>query len=184
MREEKPAALLKRMICTASVSILVALWPTIAGAAAAPSQLYNKTITINWGESGTYKRISDGVNTNPVGQLQIIVYVSSAGRPFVRGSASSGRFGGTRERAPEQISGNNVQFAGNTLVMTRGELGIARRVLTTFDGSFASCSSTVTIGKIGPNATITGFDGAVHQVVSMQPGAASCSISNGNALAN
>jgi len=184
MRDEGPSTFLKGEVCAVFASVVMALWPTIAGAAAAPSQLYNKTITINWGESGTYKRISDGVNTNPVGQFQIIVYVSSAGRPFVRGSATTGRFGGTRERAPEQISGNNVQFAGDTLVMTRGELGIARRVLTTFDGSFASCSTSVTIGKIGPTATLTGFDGAAYQVISMQPGAASCSIKDGNALAN
>ncbi|MBI3700579.1 MAG: hypothetical protein HY242_09085 [Afipia sp.] len=56
--------------------------------------------------------------------------------------------------------------------------------MTTFDPSFASCSTTVTIGKIGPNATLTGFDGAEYQIISMEPGAASCSIRDGNALAN
>ena len=151
--------------------------------ASAPPQLYNKTITINWGESGTYKRISDGGSASPIGQFQVVVYVSSAGRPFVRASNKAGRFGGTRERSPEKIS-NNVQFGGNTLTMISGSLGIARRVLTTFDGSFASCTTNVTIGKISANATLTGFDGAVYQVISMQPGAASCSIKDGNALAN
>ena len=151
--------------------------------AAAPKQLYNKTIAMTWGESGTYTRISDGKPTNPVGQFQAIVYVSSAGRPFVRASAKAGRFGGTRERGPEQNS-NNVQFDGNRLVMVRENLGVARRILTTFDASFASCTTSVTIGKIGPEATVVGFDGAVYKVNSMQAGAASCSIANGNALAN
>lgn len=183
MRNEASKNFLKATCCAAFALVIAPLWSTVATAAAAPSQLYNKTVSINWGESGVYKRISDGVNTSPVGQFQLIVYVSSAGRAFVRGSNKSGRFGGTRERGPEENSGN-VQFAGNTLVTVRENLGIARRIVTTFDGSFASCSSTVTIGKIGPNATITGFDGAVHQVISMQPGAASCSVTNGNALAN
>ncbi|MCX7306952.1 MAG: hypothetical protein NTZ72_02990 [Afipia sp.] len=183
MRNKGPTKFIKGTICAASAFGLLALWSSTASAASAPQQLYNKSITLSWGESGVYKRLSDGGSSSPIGQFQIIIYVSGAGRPFVRGSSKSGRFGGTKDRGPEENSGN-VQFAGNTLVTVRENLGIARRIVTTFDGSFASCSSTVTIGKIGANATITGFDGAVHQVISMQPGAASCSISNGNALAN
>lgn len=169
----------------ANVCFVVGVLALVATAAhaAAPQQLHNKSIIISWGESGTYKRLSDGGMSNPVGQFQLTVYVSSAGRPFVRGTSKAGRFGGTRERGPED-NGSNVQFNGNTLVMVRGSIGMARRIQTTFDGSFSSCSTTVTIGKIGPNATMIGFDGAEHQIISMQPGAASCSISDGNALAN
>lgn len=183
MHDRASTIFLKTLSRATVAVILVAFAPTLATAATAPSQLYNKTVTITWGESGTYKRVSDGGTASPVGQFQLTVYISSAGRPFVRGSSKAGRFGGTKERGPEQTS-DNVQFAGNTLVMVRGNLGIARRVLTTFDGSFASCTTNVTIGKIGPNATLTGFDGAVYQIISMQPGAASCSIKDGNALAN
>ena len=42
----------------------------------------------------------------------------------------------------------------------------------------------VTIGKSGAGTKITGFDGAVYEVISMQPGASSCSIRDGNAFAN
>ena len=147
--------------------------------AAAPKQLYNKTVTITWGESGTYTRVSDGKSASPIGQFQAIVYISSAGRAFVRASSKAGTFGGTRERGPEQ---NNVQFDGNNLVLTGVSLGVARRILTSFDASFASCTTSVTIGKIGPNATIVGFDGAVYKVISMQSGAAGCSIKEGNAF--
>lgn len=182
MRDEFSKTLILAIICTAFAYAIFAFWPT-AAIAGAPSQLYNKTVTINWGESGTYKRLSDGGMSNPIGQFQLTVYVSSAGRPFVRGSSKAGRFGGTKERGPED-NASNVQFNGNTLVMIRGSIGMARRIQTTFDGSFSSCSTTVTIGKIGPNATMIGFDGAEHQIISMQPGAASCSIREGNALAN
>jgi hypothetical protein len=149
--------------------------------AAAPKQLYNKTVTITWGESGTYTRVSDGKSASPIGQFQAVVYVSSAGRAFVRSSAKAGTFGGTRERGPEQNS-NNVRFEGNNLVLTSVNLGVARRILTSFDASFASCTTTVTIGKIGPDATIVGFDGAVYKVISMQSGSSGCSIREGNAL--
>ncbi len=183
MRKEIPKAFLKAIICAAFASIVVAFSPNAATAAGAPSQLYNKSVAINWGESGTYKRISDGVNTNPVGQFQATLYVSSAGRPFLRVTSTSGRYGKNREAGPETNSGG-VQFAGNTLVMTRENIGIARRIIATFDGSFSSCTATVTIGKVSPNARLTGFDGAEYQIITMQPGAASCSIREGNALAN
>lgn len=176
----------KTFVVTAAGAALVlgfALsWPSPAHAAA-PTQLYNKSIIITWAESGTYKRMSDGSDKSTVGQFQMTVYVSSAGRPFVRASNRAGQFANTRERGPENNSGN-VQFSGNTLTTVRENIGVARQLQTTFDGSFSSCSTSVTIGKIGPGAKMTGFDGAIYQVVSMQPSATSCSIREGNALAN
>ncbi|MBI3699529.1 MAG: hypothetical protein HY242_03680 [Afipia sp.] len=154
-----------------------------SGAAAAPSQLYNKSITIIWGESGTYKRISDGVSGSRVGQFQVIVYVSSAGRAFYRYSSKSGNSGNTTDSGPENNSGI-VQFNGNGFVVFRDRGGIVRRIATSFDPSFSGCTTTVTIGKIGADAKIPGFDGAGYQVIAMEPGAASCAIRDGNALGN
>jgi hypothetical protein len=165
------------------LSFLIIVSTHVSAHAAAPKQLYSKTVTISWGESGTYSRVSDGKSASPTGQFQAIVYISSAGRAFVRSSYKAGTFGGTRERGPEQMS-NNVQFEGNKLVLTGVSLGVARRILTSFDASFASCTASVTIGKIGPNATTVGFDGAVYKVISMQAGASGCSIRDGNALTN
>ena len=165
-----------------SASALTQLTDTASGASA-PSQLYNKSITVAWGESGVYKRVSDGVNTSPVGKFERIFYISSAGRIFVRGTSSSGRFGGSREAGPEKTS-DNVKFEGNSLVGFGVNLGVARRIAATFDAGFSSCTASVTIGKSGAGTKITGFDGAVYEVISMLPGASSCSIKDGNALAN
>lgn len=163
--------------------ILLASSAGHSNAGSAPSQLYNKSITVSWGESGVYKRISDGVNTSPIGQFQRIYYISSAGRIFTRGTSSSGKFGGSREAGPEK-SADNVKFEGNSLVGFGVNLGIARRVTATFAAGFSSCSSTVTIGKSGTSARIKGFDGAEYEIISMQAGSASCSIRDGNAFAN
>jgi hypothetical protein len=149
--------------------------------AAAPKEIYNKTVTITWTETGTYTRVSDGKQTNPTGRFKAIVYISSAGRPFVRASSTNGNFSNSGDRGPEQ---NNARFEGDKLVMTGVSIGIARRLVTTFDAGFASCATSVTIGKAGANARIVGFDREIHNVVSMQAGGASCSIANGNALAN
>jgi hypothetical protein len=154
-----------------------------AHAGSAPAQLYNKSITVAWGESGLYKRVSDGVNATPVGQFQLIFYISSGGRVFTRGMNSSGRFGGSKEFGPEKSS-DNVRFEGNSLVRYGVSLGVARRVVATFEAGFSSCTASVTIGKSGQGTKIIGFDGAVWEVISMKPSASSCSIRDGNAFAN
>lgn len=182
MRDETSKTIHNAISCTAFAFIVVPFWSTVAGAAA-PSQLYNKTVTVTWGESGVYKRISDGVNTSPVGQFQRIFYISSAGRIFSRGTNTSGKFGGSKEAGPEKTAAS-VTFEGNSLVGVGVNLGVARRVAATFDASFSSCTASVTIGKSGIGTKITGFDGAVYEVISMQPGASSCSIRDGNAFAN
>lgn len=170
-----------RIAALAPILLMLSVGDT--SAASAPAQLYNKSITVNWGESGVYRRISDGVNTSPVGQFQRVYYISSAGRIFVRGKSTTGRYGGTKEAGPEQNAGN-VSFSGNTLVNFGENLGVVRRIVSTFDANFSSCSSTVTIGKSGASAKIKGFDGAEYEIISMQAGSSSCSISSGNALAN
>lgn len=156
-----------------------------SGVKAAPPQLYNKSIVVSWGESGTYKRISDGTQRSETGQFQIAVYVSGAGRAFFRylSRSGSGRFGRTSERGPETNSGN-VQFNGNGFVAFYQRSEVVRRIAATFDQSFAGCTAAVTIGKLNRDATIPGFDNAGYRVLSMQPGAASCSIREGNVFGN
>jgi hypothetical protein len=156
---------------------------TNANAASVPAQFYNKSITVTWGESGVYKRVSDGVNVSPSGQFQRIFYISSAGRIFTRGTFTSGQFGGSREAGPEKTA-QSVKFEGNSLVGIGVSLGVARRVSASFDAGFSSCTASVTIGKSGVGTKITGFDGAVYEVISMQPAAISCSFRDGNAFAN
>jgi hypothetical protein len=156
---------------------------TNANAASVPAQFYNKSITVTWGESGVYKRISDGVNVSPSGQFQRIFYISSAGRIFSRGSGSrSGQYAGSKEAGPEKTA-QNVKFEGNSLVAVGVNLGVARRVSASLDAA-SSCTASVTIGKSGVGTKMTGFDGAVYEVISMQVGAISCSIRDGNAFAN
>jgi hypothetical protein len=154
------------------------------GAVAAPRELYNKAVTARWGETGVYRRLSDGVTVSPAGQFSCIFYVSDAGRLFTRCSSSNanGQHASTGDFGPEKTA-PNVNFAGNTLVATRVTQGVARRLAATFDAGFSGCSLAVTIGKAGPGARLKGFDKAEYEVVSMQAGAGSCSIQAGNPFA-
>lgn len=167
----------------AVLSLAIATAPMIdtARAGSIPRQLYNKSITVNWGETGVYKRVSDGLTSPNTGQYQVTTYISSAGRIFVSGKSKSGSYGGSRQIGPEKTE---TKFEGNTLFGVSVNRGIARHLSATFDPAYSSCTGSITIGKSGPGTKVTGFDGAVYEVVSMQPGAISCSIRDGNALAN
>jgi hypothetical protein len=154
------------------------------GAIAAPRELYNKAVTARWGETGVYKRLSDGATVSPAGQFTCIFYVSDAGRLFTRCASSNanGKFAASGDFGPEKTA-PNVGFAGNTLTATRVTQGVARRLAATFDAGFSSCSLAVTIGKAGPGAKLKGFDKAEYEVISMQAGAGSCSVAAGNPFA-
>ena len=132
MDDKVSKTFLKATCCAAIALVFAPFWSTVAAAASAPSLLHNKSITVTWGESGVYKRISDGVNTSPVGQFQRVFYISSAGRIFSRGTAKSGRFGGTKESGPETTAAS-VTFEGNSLVGVGVNLGVARRVVLACD---------------------------------------------------
>ena len=66
-----------RMFCAACV---LGVTPATA---AAPQGILDKTVTMSWSTSGTGKR-ADGTTVSFANQNSRIVYISSAGRPFLR----------------------------------------------------------------------------------------------------
>jgi hypothetical protein len=165
-----------------SAAFLSTIWLSPASAAGAPAQLYNKTIDIFWGENTSNKRIADGVVVNTAGRLQLLVYISSAGRPFVRFTGGSNYHSHTGEFGPE-VAGGHVNFSGNTLVMAAAsKTGVARRITVTFDSGFAGCTASVMGGKTGASPTWKGFDGAPYELLTINVGSATCSIKEGNAV--
>lgn len=150
--------------------------------AAAPPQLLNKTVELFWGESFVTKRVSDGGSSTGVGQKSRMIYISSAGRAFVRTTDTSGRYGHTKEKGPENTKGT-VSFAGTELSLVSVNQQIARRVIVSFDPSFATCSATLSVGKASANARATGYDGSDYEVVSISGGSVRCSVKQGNAIA-
>lgn len=154
-----------------------------ATAIAAPQQLFNKSVELFWGETWMSKRVSDGTPSTGVGRQVRTIYISSAGRVFVKRAFSDGPHSGTRERGPEATQAN-VSFSGSTLTMVGNNQEVARRVVVSFDPSFSSCTASVTIGKTSANAKMIGTDGAVYAMQTFSAGAVSCSIKQGNALAS
>jgi hypothetical protein len=152
-----------------------------AKAGAAPQQLQGKSITLSWSETGVFKR--DGSSVSNTYNVVRVIYISEAGRAFIRGT-TAGRGGGmTKEAGPERTAGR-VDFQGNTVTVYQVNRGVARRAVVTIGPAFSNCSAAVDVGKSGPGATIGGYDGVTYEVVSLHPSAANCSIREGNALAN
>ena len=164
-----------------------------ASAGPAPKQLYNKSVVIHWVES-VLQKAPDGSSRNPQINSQRTVYVSSAGRLFIKGTRSiNNRYfqgGNKTERGPDGSSSGTggaqggFTFEGSQLIGTAVFDGGARRVAVSFDPNFSSCTANVVYGKSGnANQKWKGFDGVTYELISVSVGAVGCSIKDGNPFA-
>ncbi len=176
-------------VCLAVASSLSALLVGPVHAAGAPQQLLNKTVTMSWTTSG--------MATNGEGQGRPFtnantrtVYISSAGRPFLRMKLSSTRAsrGNYESRGadhgPEDTARGSVHFEGNRLIGVESFTSGARQFIATFDNSYSSCTLSVIDAKAG-GAPIQrrGPSGAMYKIENATTGAQSCSVQSGNAFA-
>jgi hypothetical protein len=120
MREAKLATFL-----AAGLTLLSA----VAYAGSAPKELYGKSITVAWSEARTMKFESEQLVRNTGTAVQMNIYISTSGRPFVRvishGFAGHGhheQLGGwpsaLTEAAPgETAAKDHVDFEGRSIVV-------------------------------------------------------------------
>jgi hypothetical protein len=172
-----------RILCFAG---FLGITPAMAGGA--PPAALDKTVTLSWSTSGTGKR-PDGSPISFTNLNTRVIYISSAGRPFLRKqiSSSSKKYARGADIGPDQSasSGGNVAFQGNMLVGTEAFASGARQYRVTFDASFTSCSLSVVEGKSG-GAKIKrrGPDGVMYEIDSVGTGSPACSVQGGNAFAH
>ena len=153
-------------------------------ALAAPPQLLNKTILVSWSESAQQKLPDGRTITEQIGRTRT-VYVSSAGRVFVKSVARGSGGGGKTEEIAPGSSNTSLSFKGNTLVGHAIFAGFARQVVVSFDSAFSSCTVNVTYGRSGGPRTWKSYDGQrTIELLSLSLGGTSCSIRDGNALAS
>jgi hypothetical protein len=168
----------------AAACVLASLLPvTQASAGGSSRQLYNKSITIFWGETTSNKRVSDGKMVASDGKLTRVIYVSSAGRVFIR--VAGGNSGGSNhsfEVSPDAAKGR-TDFHGSELTYYSVNQAVVRRISVAFDAAFSGCSASITAGKNGSSPKWIGFDDAEYYLLAINVGAVSCSIREGNAFA-
>ena len=182
------------MIYRMPIAIL-ALAMTASGAFAAPTQLYGKTIVITTSESRTSRLVSGGAAHDSTASGTLSIYVSTAGRIFVRSDRTVNRRSGSESKAMDTGPGggsigasaaSNVQFSGNTMVVSQQMTRGARRLTATFDGSFGSCNGTIINGREGGKPMIIRdrYTGENREVLSIHSSVTGCSVQSGNAFAN
>jgi hypothetical protein len=173
-----------------TIIALCCLFPlTAIGQAAAPAPLQGNSVIVSWSENRTQRRDDEAqlrtVNVN----VQLLVYVSTAGRVFSRMNrslAGGGTQSASRERGPgESLTGGagRARFEGRKLIIDsvyRG--GGARRIVVSFDGSYGSCGAEIIQGKesgqpMRMTSMITGRKLEVHAI---SIGSPSCGVRSGN----
>jgi hypothetical protein len=183
--------------CFAVIGMLMLL-PATVYAGPAPKELYGKSISVAWSQT-SIQRLEADQRTRSIGRaVQVHIYISTAGRPFVRtvqGGAPSGynpyregvpvgRLGGsgeTREITPgDSASNDRVNFEGHSVVLYTQFQSGARRIAIDVDTAGTNCKATVVHGRErGQNIVRTTGVGRA-EVTSTEVGAVSCSIKEGN----
>ncbi|MES1148703.1 MAG: hypothetical protein ABUL53_05915, partial [Bradyrhizobium guangdongense] len=118
-----------------------------------PAAAMNKTVTISFTATGSAKR-PDGVTVPFNTSVTRTVYISSAGRLFMRHAASNAKLQATRggdfdPAAQSAGKGGSFSFQGNRLVGVLPYNGGARQISATFDANFSSCTASVIEGNAG-----------------------------------
>jgi len=114
-----------------------------------------------------------------------MIYVSSAGRLFMRAIAKNGSNSIGRDFGPNDArSGRgSFSFQGNKMVGVIPFDAGARQITATFDPSFSSCTASVIEGHSGGIIRRKGPNGVMYEVSSGSTTSPSCSIQSGNAFA-
>jgi hypothetical protein len=177
----------------AACAALLTLMPVVAASAAAPKELYGKSVLISWNETRVQRLVSEEGTRNVAAVGEMTVYVSEAGRPFTRLRYSVvGRKGRLRTGKKDAVSGEGgppraFSFRGRTMTLQakRGRGG-ALQFTVDFDGGFQGCSASVLAGR-APGGSIHGkslITGNRVEILSVEASGASCRIVNGNTFAD
>jgi hypothetical protein len=178
----------------ASIFMFGLMSPSLA---AAPKELYGKSVTVTWSETRDEKVIEIGRIRHRTRGGEFILYVSSAGRVFNRLSYAYAQgllfdYNGKNAQGKDtsdQIGGQSGSFENRQVSFQERSLSVltalgggARSLTVNFDQTFAGCSATIITGKESGSGTVkTKVHGEVGiEIVSMSTSSAYCTISAGN----
>jgi hypothetical protein len=167
--------------------LCVALIPALAAAAeTAPSELLGKSVVVMWGETRMQRNVGQPNFREVAASQTLSVYVSSAGRAFIRVGFQTRAGTGAVERVAEEAK-NSPTYSGQSM---RLELpfrtGGARQVEIEFADGFASCNAKVAYRKPPGNALDVGFSPITRKFIEFQSfttDAVNCAVKPGNVFA-
>jgi len=177
-------------VILAVLTFVLANLANSAVAAPAPD-IVGKSVVVTWTENRQLQRADGSVNVASSNDLRI--YISSAGRPFVRGSSAVGRFSASSEQVGGSGTTNSggmrvVSIDGHTIVLQAiiyGNWGRNLRVEIAPGGS--SCSAQMLVAKesgSAPKAFRSAMSGMQTEVHAVTVSGVSCTVQQGNVFAN
>jgi hypothetical protein len=156
--------------------------------AAAPRQLYGKSVVVSWSESRMMRRVGEERFRSVVAGFEHSLYVSRAG---VFNRLTRTARGGTG--SDEQIAGTAratrvPAFKGHSLTvfMPPRNGNRIRRITIDFDASFSSCRAKVILAKRPGSSVTVGtstITGNRIEIQSAQMSGETCTIRDGNVFA-
>jgi hypothetical protein len=178
---------------TVVTSAVIFVVPAVAQAA--PQQLYGKSVIITTSESRTSRPVGGGPTVDNTASNKLSVYVSEAGRAFVRSDRTLNRGHGSESKAIDTGPGGgavgvavagNVQFSGNTMIVNMQMASGARRITATFDSSFSGCTGSIINGREGGKSMVirSRYTGENREVLAIQSSVTGCSVQAGNVFGN
>jgi hypothetical protein len=123
-----------------------------ANSQTAPSGLRGKSVIVSWVETRSLRVGDETSFRDTQTPFSRSIYVSSAGRPFTRTTATPGRRSGSADAVgasgrTQSGGSRQVQFGDRSIVMTgASRSGGARRVEIDFNEGFSSCTARVIVG--------------------------------------
>lgn len=171
----------KRLIVTIAVFLLVG---AEAAQAEPPAQLFGKSVVVTWTDTRS-QRDGDNPEYHTVnGSHVLTVYVSTAGRPFIRQVNTTRRGSGGRDQAPGDKGSRTAVFEGQSMTVFGQSRGGAQRTVVQFDSGFAGCSATTGLGfEQGQTSVSTSpITGKRVEMRSLTVNSVGCSVQSGNAF--
>src|SRR5258708_5722960 len=130
--------------CCCTAFMLLGWLSAPATAAGVPAAAMDKTITISFIATGNFKS-ADGQTRGFSTSVSRIIYVSSAGRLFMRHVATNRRASRGGDFAPGDArpGGGSFRFQGNQLIGVIPYAMGARQITVSFDAGFSSCTVSI-----------------------------------------
>lgn len=147
-----------------------------------PAQLLGNSVVIDWTDTRS-QRDGDNPEYHTVsGSHTLSVYISTAGRTFIRQVNRTRAGSGRRDQAPGQNGSRTAVFEGQTMTVFGQTGGGAQRTVVHFEGGFASCHATTGLGfQSGQTSvSVSPITGRRVEMRSLAVTSVSCSVRSGN----
>jgi hypothetical protein len=183
----------KREIIPALVFLVLGLilltGPNAHARSKPPAALLGKSVVVSWNETRVQRRVGEANFRNVQAHHVLSVYVSEKGRVFSRltntikvGSGSTDQIAGSGGRS--SVPARVPTFSGGMMTIFQPfQAGGMRHITVNFDGSFGSCSASVSHAKeVGKKANIaySPITKVYVEFRSITPSGTSCSMRSGN----